>query len=71
MDISNESKDVFIKHSDVHHSTMNELQPDSESAHVDHDQDQSSGAPMYHFPLLPKIFQMFLTTNSKWIDTTI
>lgn len=44
MDISNESNEVFFTRSDVHHSTMNELEPDSESTHVDHDIGLSSGA---------------------------
>lgn len=39
-----ESNDVFVKQSDFHHSTMNELEHDSESTHVDHDIGLFSGA---------------------------
>lgn len=37
MDISNESNEIFFKQSDVHHSTMNEPEPESESIRIDHD----------------------------------
>ena len=44
MDISNESNEVFFKQSDVHHSTMNEPDPDNELISVGRDIGLSSGA---------------------------